>query len=388
MPSRPPLDPTRAARPPYRCLWFTKGLGRGGVERLLVDMAPLVDSTRFAVDVAYVLPWKNSYVAMFEDAGVAVTCLGSSLRGDPRWVARLAHLVSSRSYDLIHTHAPLPAVAARAVASVRRRPAVIHTEHNMWPRYRAPTRWLNSLTYRRNDGVIAVSDTVAGSIHPWPGRRPVVQTIRHGTVLGSVRSWDEEERRQRRLDLGLPADGYVIGKVGNFTAKKNHLNLLRAVAEPGSLERAHLALVGLGPLENELRRTAAELGLADRVVFLGSRDDVFDILPLFDLFCLSSDFEGLPIALVEAMATGLPCVATSVGGIPEIVRDGETGLLVPPGDHTALARALGRLMDDPALGRRYGQGARKAAQELDLQRAVDQMQAIYLQALEARRAQG
>jgi glycosyltransferase involved in cell wall biosynthesis len=193
---------------PLRCLWFTKGLGRGGVERLLLDMFPLVDRDRFEVEVAYVLPWKDAYHGALEDAGATVWCLGSSRPGDPRWVPALRHLIRRRSYDVVHTHAPVPAIAARLLSWGPSAPALVHTEHNMWDRYRHPTRLLNSATYHRNAAAVAVSDCVAGTIHPlWTGRAPEVRTVHHGTVLGSVRAYDHDERRARRVELGLPADG-------------------------------------------------------------------------------------------------------------------------------------------------------------------------------------
>ncbi len=365
-----------------RCLWLTKGLGRGGVERLLLDMVPLMDDTRYEVEVAYILPWKDNYRAAIESHGAVVHCLGSSRSGDPRWVGRLRSLLQERDYGVIHTHAPVPAAAARVLAGRGGSPVLIHTEHNMWDRYRTPTRLVNALTYHRNSAVIAVSGTVADSVRPVPFMSsPEVSTIHHGTVLSSVRSWSDEERSRRRLDLGLSPSAFLIANVGNFTAKKNHLNLLRAMASEGSIGSSHLALVGLGPLEDELRQACRDLGITDRVTFLGSRDDVFDLLPLFDLFAVSSRFEGFPIALVEAMATGLPCVATAVGGIPEIIEDGTNGLLVPSDDSEALGQAISRMIDEPELAKRCGVAGRASAEGLDLQQAVEAMEALYHRAL-------
>lgn len=370
---------------PIRCLWLTKGLGRGGVERLLVDMYPLVDPSRYAVEVAYVLPWKNNYHAALVDAGATVHCLDGG-RGDPRWLPRLRRLMAEGGYGVVHSHAPLPGVAARMLPLPVPRPAIVHTEHNVWHRYRWPTRLLNDVTYGRNQGVIAVSGSVADTIRPrGRGRAVPVRTVLHGTVLGSVRTWDPEgdrARGRRRSAVGLPPDVFLVGNVGNFTAKKDHANLLRAMAGPGPIGGAHLALVGLGPLADELGRTARDLGIAERVHFLGSRDDVFDLLPLFDTFCLSSEFEGFPIALVEAMATGLPCVSTSVGGVPEILVDGVNGLLVPSKDPAALRHALEAMLSEPDLARRCGLAARHSAGELDLRHAVRALEEVYDRALE------
>lgn len=372
---------------PTRCLWLTKGLGRGGVERLLVDMYPLVDRSSFEVDVAYVLPWKDAHHGSLEALGAGVHCLGASNGLDLRWVPRLRRLLRSGGYQIVHTHAPLTSVAARSLtAAAGNGTAIVHTEHNVWDRYRRPTRFLNALTYHRNDAAIAVSDAVASSIEPVrPGRAPTVETVHHGTVLDSITSSTGAERRRRREAIGVPAESFVVGKVANFTPKKNHANLIRALSE-GNAAKAQLVLIGMGPAQDDVERLVADLGMQERVTFLGTRDDVFDLLPLFDLFTLSSDFEGFPISLVEAMATGLPCVATTVGGIPEVLDDGVNGLLVPPGDSTALRMAIERIMSDDQLGAALGEKARSTAETLDLRHAVGRMEAIYQRVASGRAA--
>lgn len=366
---------------PKRCLWLTKGLGRGGVERLLVDMYPLVESGRFDVEVAYVLPWKDAHREDLEAAGAKVHCLGVGSRPqDPRWLGSLDRLVRHGEYDLIHTHAPIPAAGVRLLARRAGRPAIVHTEHNMWSRYRRPTRFVNAWTYAKNDTVIAVSKVVADSIGPVPlGTRPPVTIVHHGTDLGRIVSYSVEQRAAGRQRLNLPADAQVVGSVGNFTAKKNQDMLLRALSRTADV---HLVLVGSGPLERELRATVDRLDLTDRVTFLGSRDDVLELLPLFDVFALSSRFEGFPIALVEAMATGLACVTTAAGGIAEIVVDGESGLLVPDDDDETMASALLQALN-PSLASSLADGAKRAAAALDLSQAVDSMSHLYEAALGA-----
>ena len=361
---------------PVRVLMLTKGLGRGGTERLIVGAARLADPTRVELEVAYLLPWKDAFVADLEALGTPVHCLDGPRAASLGWVQRLRRLVREREIDLVHTHMPLPAAFAR-VALPGRRPAFVHTEHNMWGRYRPPTRWANAATYRRNARAIAVSDGVAASI-----RSSVpVEVVVHGTdprlvVRGPA------ARAAARTQLDLPADALVVGTVGNFTAKKDQATLLRAVAELSPAGRDVVAvLVGLGPLEEDLRALAVELGVGGRVRFPGSRDDVFALLPAFDVFVLSSRFEGLPIALLEAMATGVAPVATRVGGIPEVITDGQDGLLVDPGDPAALAGALDRLLVDDALRDRLGAKARDRALAFDLANAVRRTEAIYAAAL-------
>lgn len=368
-----------------RCLWLTKGLGRGGVERLMLDMYPLVDRERFEVEVAYVLPNKTDYHVPLEERGALVHRLAETDGRPLAWIPALRSLLRSRGYGLVHSHAPVPAAAARLLGGGSSRPAFVHTEHNVWDRYRPPTRLINAATYGRNAQVIAVSDTVADSIRPWHfTAHPPVTTVLHGTVLDSVTAFDPDERSRRRRTFDIPEHAFVIGVVGNFTPKKDHASLLEALAGAGPIAEAHLVLVGLGPLEADLRSRCDALGIADRVTFLGSRDDVFEILPLFDLFCLSSVFEGFPISLVEAMATGLPCVATRVGGIPEILIDEQNGLLVQPGAPDQLRAAINRLIDDPELADRCAKEARLSGERLDLRQAVRTMESLYVESMAAR----
>jgi glycosyltransferase involved in cell wall biosynthesis len=363
-----------------RVLMLAKGLGRGGTERLIVGAARHLDRERFELDVAYLLPWKDAFVADVAATGAGVHCLDAPRATSLGWVSRLRRLVRARDIDVVHTHMPLPAAVAR-LALPGRRPAFVHTEHNMWGRYRPPTRWANALTYRRNARAIAVSDGVAGSI-----RSSVpVDVVVHGTdpalALGGADA--VSARAATREDLGIDPEAPVIGTVGNFTAKKDQAGLLRAVATlpAGRRPAPVLVLVGLGPLEADLRTLADELGIAERVLFAGSRDDVFALLPAFDVFALSSRFEGLPIALLEAMASGVAPVATTVGGIPEVVTDGRDGLLVPPGDVDALAGALARLVADDALRARIGDQARSRAGDFDLVHAVRRAEDVYRRAL-------
>lgn len=364
-------DPARGDRP-ARVLMLTKGLGRGGTERLIVGAARLADRACVELEVAYLLPWKDAFVPDLEALGTPVHCLDAPRTAGLGWARRLRALVRDREIDLVHTHMPLPASVAR-VALPGRRPAFVHTEHNMWGRYRPPTRWANAATYRRNARAIAVSDGVAASI-----RSSVpVEVIVHGTDPRLVVRGDAA-RAAARTALDLPADALVVGSVGNFTAKKDQATLLRAFApRPARGRDVVLVLVGLGPLEDDLRALAVELGIGDRVRFPGSRDDVFALLPAFDVFALSSRFEGLPIALLEAMASGVAPVATRVGGIPEVITDADDGLLVDPGDPGALARALDRVLGDDALRGRLGEHARDRALTFDLANAVRRTEAIY-----------
>jgi glycosyltransferase involved in cell wall biosynthesis len=364
----------------FRVLWLMKGLGLGGAERLLALMAPRLDPERFEVEVAYLLPWKDAFVPELVRAGIRVTCLGARRTIDPRWAVRLRGLLAERRIDLVHTHSPVPAAAARLLVDAQTR--VLHTEHNVWDRYRWPTYAANAVTYGRNDAVLAVSDGVAASVRRprWlpTASYPPVETLLHGVDVDDARRGDDARKRARKR-LGLSPDLPVIGNVANLTPKKDHLTLLDALAR---LRATYPDLVGViigtGPLESELRDRADRLQLDQHIRFLGRRDDVLDILPGLDVFVLSSRYEGLPISMLEAMAAEVPCVLTQVGGIAEAVTDGQEGLLVPAAAPEALARALGRVLADPDLRRRLGTAARERVErDFSIGRAVRTLEERY-----------
>jgi glycosyltransferase involved in cell wall biosynthesis len=368
-----------------RVLWLAKGLGRGGAEMLLLELARTMDPAAVHLEVAYVLPHKNALVTALRDAGVVVHLLGD---GRPvSWLLPLRRLLATGRYDVVHTHAPVIASAARILASGGT--VLAHTEHNVWGRYRLPTRWANALTIHRNTVVWAVSRGVASSIRPWIGgsSRTRVEVMLHGIAPSSI-AHGPEARTEARRRLDLPTDAYVVGTVGNLTLKKDHETLLRAFRSFASRHHeAHLVIIGTGPRAAQLQAYAASLGLAPRVHFTGMREDVPELLAGFDVFAMSSLHEGLSIALVEALAAGLPIVATRVGGIPELVIDGEHGLLVPARDDRALASAIERLSTDASLRERFATSAFDRAAEFGIQKAADTLTAEYAELSTTPRAQ-
>ena len=362
---------------PTRVLWLAKGLGRGGAERLLADCARYLARDRYEVEVAYVLPWKDALRPELEALGLPVHCLSGGRPGDLRWTLRLRRLVREGRFDIVHTHMPIPAIAARLVLA-RPRPALVHTEHNLWPRYHWATRWANAATYGRNSAVIAVSHAVARTI---TDDSVPITVIHHGVVAEDFRI-DFDSRASARKALGLPTDVFVVGTVANFTPKKDQHTLLRAFADlrqarPG----CRLVLIGTGPLEHELKRAARTLGLGTDVLFTGSRADVAALLPAFDVFALTSLQEGLPISLVEAMASGVPAVVTDVGGTAEVLTDRREGLLVPPNRPDLVTAAFDELAGAEAWRAQLGLNARERARSLDIGAAQRRVEDVYAHVL-------
>ena len=328
---------------------LTKGLGRGGTERLIVGAARLADPhARRRSRSPTCCPGRTPSSPSSRRS--ARRCTASTVPGPSAWAGSGAcgALVREREIDLVHTHMPLPAVvrpggAARPPARPSCTPSTTCGAATGC-RPAGPTPPPTGATH----AAIAVSDGVAASI-----RSSVpVEVVVHGTDPRLVVRRPEARRaaRERARPAGRrPRRGHrrqLHGQEG-----PGHADAGRGRAVPPTAVTCVAVLVGLGPLEEELRALAGRArASAGRVRFPGSRDDVFALLPAFDVFVLSSRFEGLPIALLEAMATGVAPVATRVGGIPEVITDGTTALLVDPGDPAALwPRALDRLLVDDAL---------------------------------------
>ena len=372
-------------RRPIRVLWLTKGLGPGGAERLLVSFAANADRDRFDIRAAYLLPWKDHLVGELTDRGVSTRCLDGGRPGDPRWVARLLQLVKTDSVDVVHIHSPLVAAVARpALRMLRRpdRPALMGTEHNVWSSHHPATRWANRATLPLEDVTIAVSDEVRASMPAGLARR--TEVVIHGVDVDAI-AGRRPERDAAREELGIEPEELLVATVANLRTNKDYPTLLaaaRRLADAG--EPFRFVSVGQGPLAAELEARRDGLNLGDRFRFLGYRPDPVRVLVAADVFCLSSRFAGLPIALLEAMAAGLPVVATTVGGVPGVVADRREGLLVLPGDPTALAAALLELRD-PAVRARCAKAAGERVRAFGVEGAVQRQQTLYETLAERRR---
>jgi glycosyltransferase involved in cell wall biosynthesis len=370
-------------------LWLTKGLGPGGAERLLVTHAAVTDSERLTFEAAYLLPHKTHLVADLEANGVATHALDAPNALDPRWLARFRRLVLDGDFDVVHAHSPAPAAQARLVVRslpVARRPAFVYTEHNRWPSHDRLTRAANQATFNLNDATIAVSNEVRDSITASPPGG--VQVIVHGIDVEAGATL-ASERDATRAELGIAADQFLVVTVANLRAPKGYPDLFAAaqlVVE--QMADARFVIVGQGPLEGELRACLADLELGDRVRMLGYRRDAGRITAAADLFVLASHHEGLPVAVMEAFAAGVPVVATDVGGLSEAVESDVSGLLVPARRPDLLAAAVLEIGGDPGRRARLATGALAAAPQFSAERSAREIETVYDRALTvgARRA--
>ncbi|HEX6220356.1 MAG TPA: glycosyltransferase [Acidimicrobiia bacterium] len=349
-----------------------KGLGIGGAETLIAEAAPLWDQDEFHYRVAYMLPWKDQLVTAISDAGVEVTSLDWKRPPGFTAMVRWRRLLRSWQPDVIHSHLPAAGLFARITAPTR---SHIYTEHNLVTSYRLPTRLLNRATYGVNNAVAAVSEAVGERLSGYPGPRPRV--VPNGVSV----SVSDEEVVRARAELDLPAGDRLVVHVGNIRPHKGHETLIDAATIV--LQRVpHVTVVSVGAEKfsgdlARLRARARDRGIDARMRFLGRRQDARALIAAADVVVNPADSEGLPVALLEALALSRPVVATAVGGVPSVVRHETTGLLVPPGSPDALAEALMRALTSPLAVEWGKEGARLVEREFGLETMVRAYESLY-----------
>jgi glycosyltransferase involved in cell wall biosynthesis len=366
-----------------RVFHLIKGLGRGGAETLLSEGLRFADRERFEYGYGYFLPWKDALVDDLKAQGAEVHNFRSRNPGEMFiHIPRVSRHLHKWGADLLHCHLPTAGIVGRLAGKIARVP-VIYTEHNLLERYHWLTRSGNRRTWRMQNQVIAVSNEVLASVEYNALNSVPVRVIQNGVDINSF---------SRHLSAGVPVreqwsiplDAPVVGTVAVFTAKKKLDEWLRVASEVHEKNpEVHFLIVGDGPLRSELDTLKLDLGLRQVVHFVGLQEDVRSFLTAMDVYLMSSQYEGLPIALLEAMAMELPVVATAVGGVPEVVKEGKTGFLVPAGRPGELAAAAKKLLEDPDMGQAMGRAGRTMVKEkFSMERMVRQTEEVYLEVLE------
>jgi glycosyltransferase involved in cell wall biosynthesis len=374
--------------PRVRLLFVAGNFVTGGAERHLVEMWRRIDRSRFDVRIA-VLKREGAFTPLVDALGLPVHDLEVGRRiydlTGLRGLLRLVALVREFRPDVIHGYLFGPNLFAALAGRLCGVPVVCVAKRNVDAFETARQIGVQRLAHRLATHVTAVSREVAASSVALGVPAERVTVIENGV---DVTRFDGATRRDALPGLeAVPAAVPLVGSVGCLAPRKDYGTLLAALAALGAHREFRCAIAGDGPDRAALEARAAELGVADRVLFLGERSDVDRLLPAFDLFTLSSREEGIPNALLEAMAAARPCVATRVGGNAEVLDDGRTGWLVPAQDPAALAGALEAALADPAEAARRGAAARQAMiEERSIEAMVRRHEAFYLAALGPRRA--
>ena len=289
---------------------------------------------------------------------VAVLGLNPGLRR-PWDVARIQRYLSDTRPQIVHTFLLTASLYGRLAAMLARVPIVIGTEVNIYEHKRGSHAVAERLLMGGTDRVVVAAESVREfyirQVHADPAKVEVIYNAVDWSQLETTMTRDA-----MRASLGLSSSAVVAGIIARLTEQKGHRYLFDALAATPALHDVHLLVVGDGGLGTALRAQADALGLSPRVHFLGARRDLGNLLAAMDIFVLPSLWEGLPLSMVLAMGAQVPVVATRVAGIPEVVEDGRTGLLVPPGDSAGLGRALARLFADAGLRQQLGRDARAA----------------------------
>lgn len=340
-----------------RLMHVVDSLEIGGLERVVTDLVVAQKARGHQVSV-FSINATEGFRAELQAQGIEVRVGGKTRGFDLRVLRALRHAAADA--DVVHAHNFTPNYyAATALLGLPRSPVLVGSCHDMGARL--SNRKLR-LMYRWSLRRTAAVAMVGQQVYERYIQTGFVQPERALTVLNGIpveRFVSTPQRRERaRALLGLGADEVVIGCVGRLVELKNHALLIGVLP---ALRRRHprlkLVIVGYGALESQLKAQAQHLGVGAEVLITGQRTDVADLLPAFDVFALPSRTEGLSIALLEACATGLAVVATEVGGNPEIIHDGTTGLLVPSDDAVALETALDALLSDASRRASLGQQA-------------------------------
>jgi L-malate glycosyltransferase len=361
-----------------KILHIIKSLGRGGAEMLLPETLKIHDTSRFEFHVIYFLPWKNQMVDAIENAGGKVNCFSAS--NNFKLIQQYSMVIDyckSNNIDLIHCHLPWAGFLGRLVFKKTKIP-VIYTEHNMQERYHILTKKINHYTFNFQSLALGVSEDVTASIKKNINPKIRVKTILNGVNTDSF-TRDTDIGVTTRKEMGIPEDAIVIGNVAVFRFQKRlveWLNVFKAIHMKNP--EVYGIIVGAGPLEEEIRTELKNLKLENNVFLPGLKTDVKPFYSVMDIFMMSSSFEGLPIALLEAMSMECAIIATDAGGIKEVIRDKQDGMICSVDEWKELAEMCQVLIDDPKKLCDYKKASRERVMaSFSLIQMVDSLEEIY-----------
>jgi glycosyltransferase involved in cell wall biosynthesis len=354
-----------------RILFIIPTLDRHGAEKQLALLAPGLARRNFEVHVC-ALTRGGPFEKSLRDAGIPVTVLGKRGKFDPRTFWQLKRLITALRPDVVQTMIFAANAYGRAAAIAAGVPRVFGGERCVDPWKQWHQLAIDRYLAKRCEAIVANSSGVADFYASKGIARNKFHIIPNG--IGPMPPSDCT-REQLLAELGLPAGTRLIGSINRLWPQKRvkdviwAADLLKVVRDD-----VHLLVIGDGPHRARLLRYRDQVQIADRVHFLGARDDVPRLLPHFDCLWLASSYEGQSNAIMEAMACGVPVVATNIPGNRDLVVHGETGYLVPIGDRAAIARHTNRLLNDAALAERLGTAGRM---RIEQEFSVDRMVAAY-----------
>jgi len=362
----------------YQILHLTASSDIGGTERMLIHLLSRMDRNQFDASVCS-LVGRGDLTLKIRELGFSAENLELSSPFQFCKIRSLYHLMKSRKFDLIQIYGLRAEVIGRPLAKMARIPVVLSS-------IRSPDPWrkwhhviLDRLTLPWADFFVSNSEAGRQSRirrEKYPADR--IRVIYNG--IPDPPAYSDDEKKTFREKCGVPLDAFpIISHVANLRIMKGHREVLHALPDLlRNFPRILVLFTGRDDSKGEIPKLARTLGVDQNVRFLGYHPEPAEILAISDAFILPSYWEGCPTSLLEAMAFGIPCVATSVGGIPEIIKDGENGILIPPKDPVALANALATLFQSPELRNKLSQSARATFQtRFHVSRMITEYQNLY-----------
>ena len=346
---------------------------------LLPETLKLHSKDRFEFIYGYFLPWKDQMVSKLNENGVQVMCFNASNNAEIIYkVWEVVKFVRQHKIQLIHAHLPWAGIVARIVGKFCNVP-VIYTEHNLQERYHFLTRKVNLFTMNHLSRMVAVSQEVATSIR----KHKINNAVPVDIILNGVNTDEFNPQFFRddlvRKELGIPLDAPVIGTVAVFRFQKRldlWMDLAASILE--TCQDVHFVIVGDGPLRESLIGKRIELGMEHRIHMPGLKTDVRNYLRMFDIYMLSSIYEGLPLALLEGMAMENAIITTDAGGVGQAVRHEIDGLVCSVTEPEKLVDFAVFLLNDPSSRLKYKKQARKRAiQSFSMEKMVFELEEIY-----------
>ena len=351
----------------------------GGAENLAIELANRLDRNRYRTIICSLE--KPSFLTdKVNDLGIKFFSFNKRPGLDPILILKLAYLMWKEKIHLVHTHNRGALAYGTLAAKLAGVPVVINTRHG------SGKRACSRILWKMNDRIVAVCQEVCKNLLKYNMISPLlVKTIVNGIDIDKYIS--KENILNVKEQIGLKDSELIIGTVARLSPEKDIFTLLQAFLKINQrIPKAVLVIAGDGSLRKELEYKAKKMDILDKVLFLGFYKNISELINIFDVFLLSSLNEGLPLVLIEAMAAGKPIVATKVGGVSEVVANGETGFLVPPKEPDKIAEMTITILRNLELAKKFGEaGRRRAKEKFSLNRMVNEYQNVYEECLANKR---
>ena len=362
-----------------KVLHIVEDLEIGGLERVIASIVMGLDRTRYEVEV-WCLVRGGEIAEELVEKGIGVKILGMNSYHNPLQIVALSRLIKKSRIDIIHTHGYFGSTFGRLAAILVKTPTIIAHVHTTYYGFKKRNLLVEKFLSLFTDKIVCVSRAVNRFVEEVEGISEKKTCLIYNGV-GKPRLFQgDRDSHVDRKSLGLGEEDLVVITVASLTPHKGHHVLIDAAkAVSKRHENLRLLIVGDGPLRNNLRAYADELQLSSKIVFAGQRKDVNSLLKLANIFVLpSKEREGLPIALIETMAVGLPVIGTQLGGIPEVIEENVNGLLFAPGNSEELAAAIEKLIGDKTIREKMGRAGRKIYEEkFTVERMVNNIESLY-----------